>query len=83
MIINVAFSKNYDNNQRCNIQSVYFGHQCFTLFTSAFYMNQSVATENVKIDAEANLIELPVVIVSSETSHDPNITFCNNNILMT
>ena len=46
-------------------------------------MNQSVATENVKIDAEANLIELPVVIVSSETSHDPNITFCNNNILMT
>ena len=65
---------------RHEIQSAYFGHECFALFTAACYFNQSVAIENGKIE-EANLVQLPIVIVSNETSHDRDVAFSNNNIL--
>ena len=70
VILSVDFSKNYDNKQRHEIQSAYFGHECFTLFTAACYFNQSVAIENGRIDEEANLVQLPVVTVSNETLPD-------------
>ena len=82
VILSIGFSKNYDNKQRHEIQSAYFGHECFTLFTAACYFNRSVATENGKIDEEANPVQLAVVIVSNETSHDRDVGFSNNNILI-
>ena len=32
MILSVDFSKNYDNKLRHEIQSAYFGHECFTVY---------------------------------------------------
>ena len=34
-ILSVDFSKNYENKQKHEIQSAYFGHEAFTLFTAA------------------------------------------------
>ena len=76
------FSKNYGNKQRHEIQSAYFDHECFTLFTTACYFNWSVVIENGKINEEANLVQLPVVNVSNETSLDQDVAFSNNNILI-
>ena len=78
VILSIDFSKNYDNEQRHDTQSAYFGHECFTQFTAACYFNRSVAIENGKIDKEANLVHLPVVIVSNETLHDRDVAFSNN-----
>ena len=52
------------------------------LFTAACYFNRSVAIENWKIDEEENLLQLPVVTVSNEISHDRDVDFSNNNILI-
>ena len=82
VMLSVDFSKNYDNKQRHEIQSAYFDHECFTLFTTACYFNWSVAIENGKINEEANLVQLPVVNVSNETSLDQDVAFSNNNILI-
>ena len=37
VICSVDFSKNYENKQKHDIQSPYFGHEAFTLFTAACY----------------------------------------------
>ena len=37
IILSVDFSKNYDNKQHHEIQSAYFGHVAFTLYTAACY----------------------------------------------
>ena len=42
VILSVDFSKNYANKQRHEIQSVYFGHECFMIFTAACYFNNIV-----------------------------------------
>ena len=52
------------------------------LFTAACYFNRSVAIENWEIDEEENLLQLPVVTVSNEISHDRDVAFSNNNILI-
>lgn len=84
VILSVDFSKNYDNKQRHEIQSAYFGHDNFTIFTAACYMHNEITVENFskEIDEETNLTVVPIAIVSNETSHDRNVAFTNNNKLI-
>ena len=35
VIISLDFAKNYENKQKNEIQSAYFGHEAFTIFTAA------------------------------------------------
>ena len=46
------------------IQSVYFGHECFTIFTAACYFNSTPG--NAKI-SKSELKAVPVSIASNET----------------
>ena len=82
VILSVDFSKNYENKQRHEIQSAYFGHENFTIFTAACYFHESLSVENGKLDEKSNLVKLPVAIISNETSHDRNVAFTNNNQLI-
>ena len=73
VILSVDFSKNYENKQRHEIQSAYFGHEAFTIFTAACYYKSSDDPE-VK--------EISVVIISNETQHERNIAFtCNQKLI--
>ena len=40
--LSVDFSKKYENKQLHEIQSAYFGHECFTIFTTACYVHKDV-----------------------------------------
>ena len=80
-ILSVDFSKNYDNKQHHEIQSAYFGHEAFTLYTAACYFKMNEVSD-VSYDNDTNLNVLPAVIVSNETNHERNIAFsCNNKLL--
>ena len=70
------------NKQLHEIQSAYFGHENFTIFTGARYFHESISVEYGKLDEESNLVKLPVVIISSQTSHDRNVAFTNYNRLI-
>ena len=71
VILSVDFSKNYDNKQRHKIQSAYFGHECFTIFTAACYFNSIVGIPGyVKIDEEKGWKVVSRAIMSNETQHD-------------
>ena len=63
VICSVDFSKNYETKQKHEIQSAYFGHEAFTLFTAACYYKPT-GKENEKIDA-LGLVVHSVVIVST------------------
>ena len=79
VILSVDFSRNYENKQLHEIQSAYFGHKCFTIFTAACYIHKEVKiTEKVKFDNESSLQVIPIAIISNETNHDQDITFTNN-----
>ena len=82
VILSVDFSKNYENKQRHEIQSAYFGHENFTIFTAACYFHTSISIENGVIDEESSLVTFPVVIISNETKHDCNGAFSSNNKLI-
>ena len=41
VICSVDFSKNYENKQKHEIQSAYFGDEAFTVFTAACYYRAS------------------------------------------
>ena len=78
IILSVDFSKNYDDKQHHEIQSAYFGHEAFTLYTAACYY-RSHDFDGACVDRDAGLKVLSVVIVSNETIHEGNIAFsCNN-----
>ena len=85
VILSVNFSKNYQNKQRHEIQSAYFGHENFTLFSAACYFHRAANIESFssKIDHDFCLVIVPVAVVSNETSHDRNEAFTNNNKLIT
>ena len=60
------FKKKYDNEQSPEF-SVYFGHECFTIFTAACYFNSIVGIPgNAKI-SKSGLKVVPVSIASNET----------------
>ena len=49
MLINLDFEENYSKRNQNELQSAYFGNNCFRLFTAcAFYQNQG-ATEKFPI----------------------------------
>ena len=82
VILSVDFSKNYENKQRHEVQSAYFGHESFTIFTAACYFHKNISIKNGQLNAESNLVKFPVVVISNETSHDRNVAFSNNNQLI-
>ena len=57
LLVNVDFSENYENKQQDEIQSAYFGHTTFSLFTACCYLkteeNGELVKENVTITSEA------------------------------
>ena len=83
VILSVDFSKNYDNKQNHEIQSAYFGHEAFTLYTCVCYTKIEVPTAiKHKVDKETGLNIINVIIVSNETKHERNIAFsCNNKVI--
>ena len=77
VICSVDFSKNYENKQNHEIQSAYFGHEAFTLFTAACYYKPLSATD-CEVDIDSGLAIHSVVVVSNER----NIAFtCNNKLI--
>ena len=80
-ILSVDFSKNYENKQKHEIQSAYFGHEAFTLFTAACYF-KSNTEQGIETDKDSRLYVLPLVVVSNQTIHERNIAFaCNNKVI--
>ena len=70
-IVTVEFSRNYDNKQAKEIQSAYFSHDTFTIYTAACYWKEG-----------GELKQCPLAIVSNEAQHDKNVAFtCNQQII--
>ena len=72
-ILCVDFSSNHENKQRHKIQSAYFGHEVFTVFTAAYYIkgSSSVAHDlNLTVDKGTGLNVVPVAIISNQTLHE-------------
>ena len=81
IILSIDLSKNYDNQQHDEIQSAYFGHEAFTLYTAGCYY-RSHNIDGACVNKDAGLKVLSVVIVSNETIHERNIAFsCNMKLL--
>ena len=74
IILSVDFPHNYENKQLHEIQSAYFGHEVFTVFTCVCY-HCSFDTE-VLDDEESGLKLIPVAIISNKVTHERNIAFC-------
>ena len=60
MLVHVDFAENYRNDQENEIQSAYFGHQSFSLFTSCCYYK----------DDENILQQKSIVIVTESSDHN-------------
>ena len=84
VILSIDVSKNYQNKQLHEIQSAYFGHENFTLFTAACYFHKAANIESFSsnIDHDSCLVIVPIAVVSNETSHNRNVAFTNNNKLI-
>ena len=68
----VDLARNYDNKQAADIQSAYFVHDTFTLYTICCYLKAE----------SGNLESIPLGIVSNEANHDRNVSFsCNQMII--
>ena len=73
IIMHVDYSESYKNAQQDEIQSAYFGHTCFSLFTACcYYRNKnSLLLENV-----------PITITSESSDHSRIAAFsCINTIV--
>ena len=57
LLIHVDYSENYNNKQQWEIQSAYFGHVSFSIFTACCYFKD-----------ESNAINKDAITVTSETS---------------
>ena len=68
VIVSVDFSRNYDNKQANEIQSAYFGHDTFTLYTVCCYWKND----------KGELVPMSLGIVSNEANHDRNVAYTNN-----
>ena len=47
ILLHVDYSENYKNAQQDEIQSAYFGHTCFSLFTACCYYKSDSALKNI------------------------------------
>ena len=68
VILRADFSKNYQNKQRHEIQSAYFGYENFTLFTAACYFHRAANIESFSsyIYHDSCLAIVPVAVVSND-----------------
>ena len=62
------------------IQSAYFAHEAFTLFTATYYVKGCNTDFNIKsdIDKDTGLTFILHVIVSTQTKHERNTAFSYN-----
>ena len=83
VILRADFSKNYQNKQRHEIQSAYFGHENFTLFTADCYFHRTANIESFSsyIHHDSCLAIVPVAVMSNETSHNCNVAVFNFNFM--
>ena len=73
VILSVDFSYNYENKQRHKIQSPYFGHEAFTVFTAACNIKDSLSVVhdiNLTVDKDIGLNVIPAAIISNQTLHE-------------
>ena len=72
LLIQVNYSESYKNAEQNEIQSAYFDHSCFSVFTACSYYR----TE------EGELVMYPVTITSGSSDHSRIAAFsCVNKIL--
>ena len=71
ILLHVDYSENYVNKQQGEIQSAYFGHDSFSIFTACCYLR----------DAEEKLVNENVVVVSEASDHSRIAAFtCINKV---
>ena len=57
LLLNVDCSETYVKQDQQEIQSVYFGHKCFSIFTACCYLratNRELVNENITVTSEAS-----------------------------
>ena len=57
ILVSIDYSENYVNKEQQEIQSVYFGHKCFSIFTASCYFdlaNRALVNENMGVILEAS-----------------------------
>ena len=65
VIIHRDFSQSYKNSEQDEIQSAYFGHECFSLFTaSVYYKNDN---DEIKV--------MPVTVTTEGSEHSRQTSF--------
>ena len=72
VILSIDFSRNYNNKQKHEIQSAYFGHEAFTIYTAECYSKEYI-NDQTEADLDSGLNVLSVAIVSNETVQQRNI----------
>ena len=78
-ICSVDFAKNYENKQRNEIQNAFFGHESFSIFTSALYYRSD---EGINIEEGSGLNVCSIAFVCNETKHERNLAFtCSNSLI--
>ena len=63
MLVHVDFAENYRNDQQNEIQSAYFGHQSFSLFTSCCYYKD-----------DGNILQQKSIAIITENSDHNRVT---------
>lgn len=63
LIVHVDFAENYRNDQQNEIQSAYFGHQSFSLFTSCCYFKD-----------DKNIVQQKSIVIVTESSDHNRVT---------
>ena len=58
VLVQVDYSENYKNQDQNEIQSAYFGHDCFSMFTACSYYKDG-----------DDLVKKPIAIVSESSDH--------------
>ncbi len=75
VIVQVDFSENYTNVQKNEIQSAYFGHQCFSLYTVCIWYGETASNECM-------LRCKSFCIISDSLSHDKTSALHFNRLLI-
>ena len=63
LLVHVDFAENYRNDQQNEIQSAYFGHQSFSLFTSCCYYKD-----------DGNILQQKSIVIITENSDHNRVT---------
>lgn len=72
VLMQVDYSESYKNNEQDEIQSAYFGHSCFSIFTACCYY----------VSEEGGSMKCPITITSESSDHSRIAAFsCINKLL--